>query len=321
VRGVCRLTCHIKVTRPTSWTGRLKKFLNAMNPEGLKTCVFYSPDQKRLGQWRCPLPQVNLPILKVDGPHSAPCQHISEFRDVILVGAGIGLTPFASTLASLIDFKWVSSPPRYPRSCYLHWSFRMTEFSNFAWFVRLLAELRARYISLEHRDLQDTRVSQAGGQTNFSEIRLEIYLYDTSPKLKDDKKRSNAQEILNCASCVTPMEMHGSDLNSSGRVKARHEIPVTVVATRDHPARDLQAEPLRAGELAFRKGASIELISSTARSALLEKAPFLHGQTTNPNDVSPHLPRSPVGMFVRVAASKELYMDYRTVSVNDSGAG
>ena len=91
--------------------------------------------------------RINLPIFKVDGPHSAPCQHISEFRDVILVGAGIGLTPFASTLCSLIDHKWRVHPPRYPNTCYLHWSFRMTEFSNFVWFVRLLAEVRALYIS------------------------------------------------------------------------------------------------------------------------------------------------------------------------------
>ena len=94
-----------------------------------------------------PLERINLPIFKVDGPHSAPCQHISEFRDVILVGAGIGLTPFASTLCSLIDHKWRTHPPRYPNTCYLHWSFRMTEFSNFVWFVRLLAEVRALYIS------------------------------------------------------------------------------------------------------------------------------------------------------------------------------
>ena len=54
------LTCHIKVTRPTSWTGKLKKYLSAFNPEGMKTHVFYTADQSAIGIWRAPLPNVEV---------------------------------------------------------------------------------------------------------------------------------------------------------------------------------------------------------------------------------------------------------------------
>ena len=200
------LTCHIKVTRPTSWTGKLKKYLSAFNPEGMKTHVFYTADQSAIGIWRAPLPNVEMPILKVDGPHSAPCQHISEFQHVILVGAGIGLTPFASTLMSLIDHKWMQDTPEFPQTCYLHWSFRMTEFSNFAWFVRLLAEVRARFIS---------KRKQGGA---FATTNLEIFLYDTSRPKDDDAKVANATEILDCATCVVPTADY--DRHSVKKVRA-----------------------------------------------------------------------------------------------------
>lgn len=46
------------------------------------------------------------PILRVDGPHSAPAEHYCNYGTVMLVGAGIGLTPCASILASLTKYRW-----------------------------------------------------------------------------------------------------------------------------------------------------------------------------------------------------------------------
>ena len=43
------LTVHIKVTRPTSWTGKLKKYLGQFNPQGMKTHVFYDAQQTQIG--------------------------------------------------------------------------------------------------------------------------------------------------------------------------------------------------------------------------------------------------------------------------------
>ena len=35
----------------------------------------------------------NNPILRVDGPHAAPTMHYDNYDDVMIIGAGIGLTP------------------------------------------------------------------------------------------------------------------------------------------------------------------------------------------------------------------------------------
>ena len=37
----------------------------------------------------------------LDGPYGAPAQHIMEAEHAVLIGAGIGITPFASILQSI----------------------------------------------------------------------------------------------------------------------------------------------------------------------------------------------------------------------------
>lgn len=43
------------------------------------------------------------PMLAIDGPHSAPTQHIGEYSAAIIAGAGIGVTPVAATLKSVVS--------------------------------------------------------------------------------------------------------------------------------------------------------------------------------------------------------------------------
>ena len=45
-------------------------------------------------------------ILKVDGPHSAPSEHYVRYNTVMVIGAGIGMTPCASILAALLRYRW-----------------------------------------------------------------------------------------------------------------------------------------------------------------------------------------------------------------------
>lgn len=42
------------------------------------------------------------PRIFVDGPYGAPCQEFDHFSTVMLIGAGIGITPFASILRDLL---------------------------------------------------------------------------------------------------------------------------------------------------------------------------------------------------------------------------
>jgi NAD(P)H-flavin reductase len=45
-------------------------------------------------------------ILRVDGPHSAPSEHYSNYSTCMIIGAGIGLTPCCSILTALLKYRW-----------------------------------------------------------------------------------------------------------------------------------------------------------------------------------------------------------------------
>ena len=40
----------------------------------------------------------NLPSVRIDGPYGAPAEDVFDVEVAVLVGAGIGVTPFASIL-------------------------------------------------------------------------------------------------------------------------------------------------------------------------------------------------------------------------------
>lgn len=82
------------------------------------------------------------PLIRIDGPYNAPCQTYSSFRDVILVGSGIGITPGASVLRSILRYKW--SKGFYPDTVRFAWVLRQSEAQSFAWFIELLVDLMAQ---------------------------------------------------------------------------------------------------------------------------------------------------------------------------------
>ena len=45
-------------------------------------------------------------LLRIDGPHTAPAQHYGTYHTVMLVGAGIGLTPSAAIIRAILRYKW-----------------------------------------------------------------------------------------------------------------------------------------------------------------------------------------------------------------------
>ncbi len=80
-----------------------------------------------------------MPIIKVDGPHSAPAEHYSSYGTVMLVGAGIGLTPCASILTALTRYRWKKNYP--PEILHFYWVVRHNEVESFQWLVHLLTGL------------------------------------------------------------------------------------------------------------------------------------------------------------------------------------
>jgi hypothetical protein len=129
------VSVHIKVHK-NGWTEKLKNYLELKNTTKRYPSHFTRRNEKGenvLGMekmpsvgWNhtIPIPQAGelLPILKVDGPHSAPAIHYAEYPTVMLVGGGIGLTPCASILTSVIRYKWKKNFP--PDVLNFYWYFK-----------------------------------------------------------------------------------------------------------------------------------------------------------------------------------------------------
>lgn len=83
--------------------------------------------------------------LQLDGPFGAPAQDYKDYSTLLLVGAGIGVTPFASVLNELVYRMGLAAngDPKVPvqgmprlQKVYFHWSVRSQ--SEVVWFSRVL---------------------------------------------------------------------------------------------------------------------------------------------------------------------------------------
>lgn len=98
----------------------------------------------------------------IDGPYGAPSSHIFGAQHAVLIGTGIGVTPFASILQSIMHRYWKArhSCPR----CQFEWAseipksvmnLRKVDFfwinrdqRSFEWFVNLLSQLEIEQAEL-----------------------------------------------------------------------------------------------------------------------------------------------------------------------------
>ncbi|KAJ8982927.1 hypothetical protein NQ317_004583 [Molorchus minor] len=130
----------------------------------------------------------------LDGPYGAPSSHIFRAQHAVLIATGIGVTPFASILQSIMHRYWKArhSCPR----CKFAWSseipptvmnLRKVDFfwinrdqRSFEWFVNLLSQLE-----IEQAEL-------GGAMERF----LEMHMYITSALQKTDMKAVGLQLAL-----------------------------------------------------------------------------------------------------------------------------
>lgn len=110
-----------------------------------------------------------MPKLRVDGPYGAPAEDVLENEIAILVGAGIGVTPWASILKNIWHLRSRPNPPRRLRRVEFIWICRDT--SSFEWFHDLLSSLEA----------QSAAAAAAEGGEEF----LRIHTYLTRPLDQD----------------------------------------------------------------------------------------------------------------------------------------
>ena len=148
----------LELAKAKSWTRKLKEYFELMNPgdsadpesgalsKGKFPFYFTRRDARGdivLGRQFGP---DGKQILRVDGPHSAPAEHYTNYGTVMLIGAGIGLTPCVSILTAMTKYRWRKNFT--PEILHFYWIVRQNEVDSFQWLVHSLAELQYSLLRL-----------------------------------------------------------------------------------------------------------------------------------------------------------------------------
>ena len=138
------MSIHVKVhglEEPIArtWTRKLKEYFESMSPSRKFPFYFTQRDGRgdlTIGKQFGP---DGKQILRIDGPHSAPSEHYTNYGTVMLIGAGIGLTPCASILCALTKYRWRKN--FNPELVHFYWIVRQNEVDSFQWLIHMLTEL------------------------------------------------------------------------------------------------------------------------------------------------------------------------------------
>ena len=83
-----------------------------------------------------------MPKLRIDGPYGAPAEDVFDNEIAVLIGTGIGVTPWASILKNIWHLRAGPNPPRRLRRVEFIWVCKDT--TSFEWFQTLLSSLEAQ---------------------------------------------------------------------------------------------------------------------------------------------------------------------------------
>eukprot|EP00730_Choanoeca_flexa_P005753 TRINITY_DN12014_c0_g1_i5.p1 TRINITY_DN12014_c0_g1~~TRINITY_DN12014_c0_g1_i5.p1 ORF type:complete len:616 (+),score=138.37 TRINITY_DN12014_c0_g1_i5:75-1922(+) len=117
-------------------------------------CGFYEDNPKSASE---------LPEVCIDGPFGTASEDMYRYQAAVLVGAGIGVTPFASLLKEIYFRK--ANPQDYPnfktKKVYFYWM--CPGFDAWGWFASLLMELEEQLEAIGQSDFLDVRVYTTRG--------------------------------------------------------------------------------------------------------------------------------------------------------------
>lgn len=111
-----------------------------------------------------------MPKIRIDGPYGAPAEDVFDNEIAILIGTGIGVTPWAAILKNLWHLRAGPNPPKRLRRIEFIWVCRDT--TSFEWFQTLLSSLEAQ---------SQAAANEEKGGIEF--LRIHTYL---TQKLDDD---------------------------------------------------------------------------------------------------------------------------------------
>lgn len=163
------VTLHIRKQKPGSWTYELSQYLSAMGPASAVYYEFTRQTVKGVVPGKILGPDGN-PIFQIDGPHSAPTQHVSEYDHVMIIGAGIGVTPVASTLKSVTMHKWKYYMGKcHPDHAYFFWACSHSEIDSFRWLIRTIKDAEDEVYDMRAKTPKD-----------MSQKRFEFHIFVSS---------------------------------------------------------------------------------------------------------------------------------------------
>ncbi len=103
----------------------------------------------------------------IDGPYGSPSAHIEKSRHAVFIGAGIGVTPFAAVLESLVRRETGARPSKLEK---VHFFWLNKDQYSFEWFAALLKELE----KLDEKALLDIHLCMTAGRTGATSLALEV---------------------------------------------------------------------------------------------------------------------------------------------------
>lgn len=115
----------------------------------------------------------------IDGPYGSPSAHIFDSRFAVFIGAGIGVTPFASVLASFILRANGEHPPKLTKA---HFFWLNKDQYSFEWFAALLAELEEE----DSKQLLDVHLCMTAGRADTTALAVEVARQVLHDAGKDD---------------------------------------------------------------------------------------------------------------------------------------
>ena len=83
-----------------------------------------------------------MPAIRIDGPYGAPAEDVFDNEIAVLIGTGIGVTPWAAILKNIWHMRAGPNPPTRLRRVEFIWVCKDT--SSFEWFQALLSSLEAQ---------------------------------------------------------------------------------------------------------------------------------------------------------------------------------
>lgn len=140
------ITFHIRVQSVGSWTFQVKEYLSLMT----RGAVFAEFTERNGDVDGRVLGIDGKPLFFVDGPYSAPTQHLKTYEEVMVCASGIGVTPLAATMKSVVHHIWPRAGGTvYPSGANFYWVCSYNDIPSFKWFLRTIREACDRVAQLE----------------------------------------------------------------------------------------------------------------------------------------------------------------------------